>query len=31
MLLLMYILRLSTDSVHVIYLLIGLRDIEDER
>ena len=27
MLLLMYVMRLSTNGVHTIYLLIGLRDI----
>ena len=31
MLLLMYVLRLSIDSVHAIYFLIGLRDIGGER
>ena len=31
MLLLMYVLRLATDDVHVIYLLIGLRDIGEDR
>ena len=31
MLSLMYVLRLSTDDVHVIYLQIGLRDIREER
>ena len=30
MLLLMSLLRLSTDGVHTTYLLIGLRDIEKE-
>ena len=31
MVLLMYVLRLSTDAVHAIYLLIGLRDTREER
>ena len=31
MLLLIYVLRLSTDGVHAIYLLIDLRDIGEER
>ena len=31
MLSLMYVLRLSTDGVHAIYLQIGLRDIGEER
>ena len=31
MLLLMYVLRLSIDGVHAIYLLIGLGDIGKER
>ena len=31
MLLLMYVSRLGTDVVHVIYLLIGLRNIGENR